>query len=179
MSININLQESYENDPVILQSKNFVCPICDYQYNNKEEFDDHVHIHIENVHCFKQDENDEPRTKLKHSSQEKSNNSFHENVIRSFRCQQCDLTFDRASQYDYHHRSIHLGEKSQLCEICGKGFFRKADLRTHLNIHLGTSACICEICGRKFNHISNLIRHSRMHAGNCTVYLRVHFSNKE
>ncbi|XP_032674295.1 uncharacterized protein LOC116845577 isoform X2 [Odontomachus brunneus] len=87
------------------------------------------------------------------------------NLVKIFKCSECGLTFDRASQLGYHHRSIHLGERSQICQICGKGFFRKADLRTHLNIHLGTNFCICEFCGRRFNHISNLIRHCRVHAG--------------
>ncbi|XP_011860144.1 PREDICTED: zinc finger protein 226-like [Vollenhovia emeryi] len=86
-------------------------------------------------------------------------------MLKTFKCLQCDSTFDRASQLDYHRRSLHLGERSQICQICGKGFFRKADLRTHLNIHLGTNFHICEICGRKFSHISNLIRHCRMHTG--------------
>ncbi|XP_011154734.1 uncharacterized protein LOC105192357 isoform X2 [Harpegnathos saltator] len=87
------------------------------------------------------------------------------NMVKIFKCSECGLTFDRASQLGYHHRSIHLGERSQVCQICGKGFFRKADLRTHLNVHLGTNFCICEFCGRRFNHISNLIRHCRVHAG--------------
>ncbi|XP_012539850.1 uncharacterized protein LOC105838664 isoform X2 [Monomorium pharaonis] len=90
---------------------------------------------------------------------------MHGNMLKIFKCLQCDSTFDRASQLDYHHRSLHLGERSQICQICGKGFFRKADLRTHLNIHLGTNFHICEICGRKFSHISNLIRHCKMHTG--------------
>lgn len=85
--------------------------------------------------------------------------------IRPFKCDECGLLFDRASQLEYHQRSVHLGEKSHICQICEKGFFRKTDLRTHLNIHLGTNVSMCEICGRKFNHVSNLIRHSRIHAG--------------
>ncbi|KAL6257425.1 hypothetical protein P5V15_010997 [Pogonomyrmex californicus] len=86
-------------------------------------------------------------------------------MLKIFKCLQCDSTFDRASQLDYHRRSIHLGERSQVCQICGKGFFRKGDLRTHLNTHLGTNFYICETCGKKFSHISNLIRHCRMHTG--------------
>ncbi|XP_076169900.1 uncharacterized protein LOC143147976 isoform X2 [Ptiloglossa arizonensis] len=170
MSIDTNLQGTYKNDIVQMQSINFICPVCDCQYRNKKEFYDHLHIHAEDVllkhiQCLKKDITNESQAELKYFNQGRFYDNFHENVIRPFKCQQCDLTFDRASQYDYHYRSIHLGEKSQLCEICGKGFFRKADLRTHLNIHLGTNICICEICGRKFNHISNLIRHGRMHAG--------------
>ncbi|XP_015115173.1 zinc finger protein 16 [Diachasma alloeum] len=86
-------------------------------------------------------------------------------VERPFVCLECDMSFERASQLDYHQRSVHLGEKTQICQICGKRFFRKADLNTHLNIHLGTNQSVCNICGRKFNHVSNLIRHSRVHAG--------------
>jgi len=86
-------------------------------------------------------------------------------MLKSFKCPQCGSCFDRASQLDYHNRSIHLRERSQICQICKKGFFRKADLRTHLNIHMGTNFYICEFCGRQFSHISNLIRHCRMHTG--------------
>ena len=84
---------------------------------------------------------------------------------RPYKCLNCDSIFDRPSQLNYHMRSIHLGEKTQVCQICGKGFFRKNDLRTHLNVHLGTNQSVCKICGRKFNHVSNLIRHSRTHKG--------------
>ncbi|XP_029159183.1 zinc finger protein 226-like [Nylanderia fulva] len=86
-------------------------------------------------------------------------------MLKIFKCFQCNSVFDRPSQLNYHYRSKHLGEKSHVCQICEKGFFRKADLRMHLNIHLGTNFYICEVCGRKFNHISNLIRHCRIHTG--------------
>ncbi|XP_011297654.1 zinc finger protein 2 homolog [Fopius arisanus] len=98
-------------------------------------------------------------------SEELSHESVEEQVERPHVCPECDLRFDRASQLDYHQRSVHLGERTQTCQICGKRFFRKTDLNTHLNIHLGTNQSVCNICGRKFNHVSNLIRHSRIHAG--------------
>lgn len=171
MSFNLMLQGNSKNDTIQTQSINLVCPVCLAGYVNKKEFYNHLRVHagdalLKHMQCLKNDaDNELSQTELIHSSQEKIDDNFYETVLRPFKCQQCDLTFDRASQYDYHYRSIHLGEKSQLCEICGKGFFRKADLKTHLNIHLGTNICICEVCGRKFNHISNLIRHCRMHAG--------------
>ncbi|XP_029051797.1 zinc finger protein 480-like [Osmia bicornis bicornis] len=169
MSFTINSQENYKNYLVQPQSMNFICPVCDSVYVNKKEFYSHLHIHagdvLKQMQHLKPNIINESKTELKCCNQKKINDNLYQAVLRPFKCQQCNLTFDRASQCDYHHRSIHLGEKSQLCEICGKGFFRKADLRTHLNIHLGTNFCICEICGRKFNHVSNLIRHCRMHAG--------------
>ncbi|CAL7938835.1 unnamed protein product [Xylocopa violacea] len=170
MPFTLSPEENCRNDTVQMQSINLVCPVCDAGYIDKKEFYNHLHIHagdvlLKHMQCLKKDENNESESELNDPSPKKIDDNFCETALRPFKCQQCDLTFDRASQYDYHYRSIHLGEKSQLCEICGKGFFRKADLRTHLNIHLGTNVCICEVCGRKFNHISNLIRHCRMHAG--------------
>ncbi|XP_017893327.1 zinc finger protein 16-like isoform X2 [Ceratina calcarata] len=170
MSFSLSPEGNCKNDKVQMQSINLVCPVCDAGYINKKEFYSHLRIHagdvlLKQVQCSRKDENDESETEPEYSSQKKIVDNFYENILRPFKCQQCELTFDRASQYDYHHRSIHLGEKSQLCEICGKSFFRKTDLRTHLNIHLGTNICICEVCGKKFNHISNLIRHCRMHSG--------------
>ncbi|XP_068984269.1 zinc finger protein 107-like isoform X2 [Bombus flavifrons] len=169
MSFTLNPEENCKNDMVQMQSINLVCPVCDVGYINKKEFYDHLRIHagdvlLKHVQWLK-NANNELETVSKHHTSKKIDDNPYETTLRPFKCHQCSLTFDRASQYDYHHRSIHLGEKSQLCEICGKGFFRKADLKTHLNIHLGTNVCICEVCGRKFNHISNLIRHCRMHAG--------------
>lgn len=178
MSFTLNLEENCKNDMVQMQSINLVCPVCDVGYINKKEFYDHLRIHagdvlLKHVQWLK-NANNELETVSKHHTSKKIDDNPYETTLRPFKCHQCSLTFDRASQYDYHHRSIHLGEKSQLCEICGKGFFRKADLKTHLNIHLGTNVCICEVCGRKFNHISNLIRHCRMHAGSYIVHQIYH-----
>lgn len=125
----------------------------------------------EGEYCKKQHHED--NAPFSPQSQIKPQKSFYHNMLKTFKCPQCELIFDRASQLDYHYRSIHLGERSQICEICGKGFFRKADLRTHMNIHLGTNICICEVCGKKFNHISNLIRHCRIHEGNL-MYIHTH-----
>lgn len=172
LSFSLSPEGNCKNDKVQMQSINLVCPVCDAGYINKKEFYSHLRIHagdvlLKQVQCLKKDGNEESETEPEYFSEsnDKVADNFYESIQRPFKCRQCDLTFDRPSQYDYHHRSIHLGEKSQLCEICGKSFFRKTDLRTHLNVHLGTNICICEVCGKKFNHISNLIRHCRMHSG--------------
>lgn len=144
--------------------KLFTCSTCGKEFTSEKRYFGHLRVHSKEVlwSCEKCPE-----------SQGYFNSQFrpkiHEKAwhapVRAHKCSKCEDVFDRASQLDYHRRSVHLGEKSQICQICGKGFFRKTDLRTHMNVHLGTEQSICEICGRKFNHVSNLIRHCRTHCG--------------
>ncbi|XP_074097434.1 uncharacterized protein LOC141526352 [Cotesia typhae] len=142
---------------------NFTCSECDNFYKNEHEYLNHMQLHWGEVwKCF---QCDDKCTLFKSQVELKEHEGLYHGSDKPFRCSKCKLVFDRVSQLDYHVRSIHLGEKSQVCQLCGKGFFRKADLKTHLNVHLGTNQCICEFCGRQFNHISNLIRHLRIHEG--------------
>ena len=55
--------------------------------------------------------------------------------------------------------SIPLGEKRHKCEICGKAFTRKNNLKHHLNFHAGISRFQCKSCGKKFQHKIGLKRH--------------------
>ncbi|XP_043266409.1 zinc finger protein 600-like [Venturia canescens] len=148
------------------------CSVCDKEFQNEKSYFGHLRIHSNqgNSSC---NGCTGSRNFIEPISQLKSDEISWFSLTKPFKCAVCENVFDRASQLDYHRRSVHLGEKSQICQICGKGFFRKNDLQTHLNVHLGTNQLICEICGRKFNHVSNLIRHCRTHAGSkpypCTI----------
>ena len=55
--------------------------------------------------------------------------------------------------------SIPLYEKKHKCEICGKAFTRKDNLKHHLNFHAGISRFQCKSCGKKFLHKIGLKRH--------------------
>ncbi|KAK0175868.1 hypothetical protein PV328_000064 [Microctonus aethiopoides] len=142
----------------------FICSVCGNKFQNEHQYFGHLQIHSGEIR-WRCTQCDNPNMSFESQSKLKAHENLHHNLVKPFKCSECDMVFDRASQLDYHTRSVHLNEKSQLCQICGKGFFRKADLKTHLNVHLGTNQSICEICGRKFNHVSNLIRHCRTHAG--------------
>ncbi|XP_014296175.1 zinc finger protein 678-like [Microplitis demolitor] len=142
---------------------NFTCIECNNHYDNEHDYLSHMQLHWGEV--WKCLQCDDKCTLFRSQLSLKEHEGLYHGPDKPFKCFKCELVFDRASQLDYHIRSVHLGEKSQMCQLCGKGFFRKADLKTHLNVHLGTNQCICEFCGRKFNHISNLIRHLRTHEG--------------
>ncbi|XP_015601125.1 uncharacterized protein LOC107270541 isoform X2 [Cephus cinctus] len=150
--------------PLDVKPKDFICSVCGDCFAGEKQFYGHLQAHTGEIH-WKCTQCPESNAGFDSLSRLKIHENACHNIVRPFKCKHCDLLFDRGSQRDYHMRSVHFGEKSQICQICGKGFFRRNDLRTHLNIHLGTNLCICEICGRKFNHVSNLIRHCRIHAG--------------
>lgn len=49
-----------------------------------------------------------------------------------------------------HRKRTHTGEKSFLCEFCGKKFNRQSSLIEHKRIHIREESFPCEICDEKF-----------------------------
>ena len=58
---------------------------------------------------------------------------------------------------------IHSTEKDFQCDICGKGFHQKGNLRNHVLVHTGEKPHTCETCGKSFSKLSNLKFHSQTH----------------
>ncbi|XP_076470348.1 uncharacterized protein LOC143300507 isoform X2 [Babylonia areolata] len=57
------------------------------------------------------------------------------------------------------------GSDSFLCGVCGKGFLRVQELKTHMRKHSGHHRFVCIECGACFASASNLVRHKRTHSG--------------
>ena len=80
------------------------------------------------------------------------------------------------------HLQRHLGATPHKCEICGKLFAIKGDLRTHHRIHLSERPFTCETCGKSFPRRSNYVRHLRKHTGEkpyACIYCEKRFARSE
>ena len=60
-------------------------------------------------------------------------------------------------------------EKAFTCEVCLRGFSRKADLKSHRRIHTHEKPFICEVCPKKFSHNPNLKKHVLCHTSEKTI----------
>lgn len=54
---------------------------------------------------------------------------------------------------------IHNGIKDYVCNVCGRGFIVKNDLKRHLTLHIGSKDFVCQECGKCFNRKYQLEKH--------------------
>uniref|UniRef100_A0A8C5PG77 Uncharacterized protein n=1 Tax=Leptobrachium leishanense TaxID=445787 RepID=A0A8C5PG77_9ANUR len=56
-------------------------------------------------------------------------------------------------------------DKAHACAECGKVFYNKRTLKSHLKAHLGERSYICNVCGKCFRRHTALLIHERIHTG--------------
>ncbi|XP_021926648.1 zinc finger protein 92-like, partial [Zootermopsis nevadensis] len=55
--------------------------------------------------------------------------------------------------------------RPHVCDVCGKGFLLRSNLKQHMLVHTGIKPHVCSECGKGFTQLSNLKTHSIVHTG--------------
>lgn len=82
---------------------------------------------------------------------------------KQFACDECDRRFYYASKLLSHKKVMHSGEKSFLCDTCGKGFNFKYNLEIHRESHNTKCEFACEECGKELKGRRSLLQHRLRH----------------
>lgn len=85
-------------------------------------------------------------------------------VGKQLKCDICGKAFKDKYQLKKHQK-IHSGEKPFACETCGKRFMCTTHLKSHMRTHSGEKPYPCDTCGKRFVRASDLKSHMRIHSG--------------
>ncbi|XP_070499951.1 zinc finger protein 260-like [Chironomus tepperi] len=82
------------------------------------------------------------------------------------KCPECDKTM-QYQRFKDHYKDLHVGDKNEICEVCGLGFSSKPSLSNHKRMRHTTLYTNfnyeCDFCGNKFNSKGNLLSHMSSH----------------
>ncbi|XP_051809139.1 zinc finger protein 184-like [Acanthochromis polyacanthus] len=83
---------------------------------------------------------------------------------KSVKCEVCGKGFKYRSEMKKHHRT-HTGEKPYLCNTCGKRFSASSAFKKHKLIHTAEKPYACNYCGKGFTDSTAFKKHTAIHTG--------------
>ncbi|XP_050680676.1 zinc finger protein OZF-like [Leptidea sinapis] len=87
-----------------------------------------------------------------------------ENRERCFTCEHCGKKFFTKRTLKTHVAKCH-SDRRYICQICNYPFTDKYNLSKHMLIHEGIKLYKCEVCAKSFSTRSTLVEHQRIHSG--------------
>ncbi|XP_077321964.1 uncharacterized protein LOC143955722 [Lithobates pipiens] len=82
----------------------------------------------------------------------------------SLSCSVCGKSFSK-NKDRLNHQKTHAEERSYPCSKCGLCFAKEAHLLTHQKFHMGKPPYLCSECGKSFSQKNNFLIHLRIHTG--------------
>ena len=80
---------------------------------------------------------------------------------RNFECSQCGNHFKSSYDLERHIRRHDDVNRTNVCTICSKAFFKPSELEDHRRVHDGKKLFSCKNCGFEFARKSALCKHTR------------------
>jgi len=135
----------------------YECDQCDKKFNRKGNFTSHkdTHSRILKYPCKECEQ-------LFKSAKAVSNHVQKCHKQRPI-CHYCGRVLCGTSQLKVHIATVHMEERSYLCDICGKAFKTPHYVRIHKRIHTGEKPYVCEMCGKGFINKNRMTCHMKKH----------------
>uniref|UniRef100_A0A1I8P7I8 C2H2-type domain-containing protein n=1 Tax=Stomoxys calcitrans TaxID=35570 RepID=A0A1I8P7I8_STOCA len=80
---------------------------------------------------------------------------------RDYNCHICSKVSPTLNALRKHIREVHEADYKFTCTICGKGFKRSDNFKSHMSTHTGTPLYRCPWCPREFNSNGNMHKHRK------------------
>ena len=156
-NMHIHRKRIHHLDTITTNKLNKKCDKCDTDFKVAEDMDNHLR---ESHNCDKQFEcKDCDKTWVSHLSLELHYVEVHEKIMYS--CDICGYTVNEVAPLKRHQRSVHQGNRGNVCHVCGRSFHRPNLLVQHLAVQhdIGEAKFKCDFCNKRFLNNASLKNH--------------------
>ena len=94
------------------------------------------------------------------NSDKKIHNTIQRNLENSFKCSNCNASFDWKSSLKRHVRTVHEKNRPFQCNVCDKKFHTNVQLKIH---NESNHPFKCKVCSKKFIAKLHLKTHNSIH----------------
>ncbi|KAM3955602.1 uncharacterized protein ACR2FA_010470 [Aphomia sociella] len=148
-----------------------MCANCGASFDNHEQLKDHILIYSKNLkkRTLKRENNTEMDLRCEHCNKEFKSRSnllqhklVHTERSRDFSCHVCGKMFYTKGTLGT-HMMTHEDTKPYKCEFCPMAFRARGNLQSHISLHSAAKPFVCEQCGKSFRVKRHLKSHSIVH----------------
>lgn len=145
------------------------CQNCGANFESEELLQDHLVIYGKGYKKGRKRESFDCDLKCEHCNKEfKSRSNLQQHKLvhtersRDFSCHVCGKMFFTKGTLST-HMGTHEDTKPFKCEYCPMAFRARGNLQSHISLHSGAKPFVCEQCGKSFRVKRHLKSHSIVH----------------